>query len=70
MYPCNPLCAKKTTSGRMLGMCYILCMSSSVWVSASGAQGGERGGAGGRAPCMGVGGQRPRFFFFGLTYFR
>ena len=30
MQPCNPLCAKKTTSGRMLGMCYILCTSSSV----------------------------------------
>jgi hypothetical protein len=35
---------------RLLGMCYILCTSSSVWASALGAQGGA-----GAAP--------PNFFF-------
>ena len=54
--PVTPLYAKKTTSGRMLGMCYILCMSSSVWAYALGAQ----GGSGAAAPK----------FFFGPTYFR
>jgi hypothetical protein len=48
--------AKKTTSGRMLGMCYILCRSSSVCVVSS-MQGGLRGV---KSPRAGVRGHLPQ----------
>jgi hypothetical protein len=50
MQPYNPLYTKKTTSGRMLGMCYILCV--------------RRGFPEGRIPLVwGFGGNAPEFVF-------
>jgi hypothetical protein len=56
---------KRKPVGGVLGMCYILCMSSSVWAPAPGAQGGN-------APNFFFSGHifSPSRHIFGMTYFR
>jgi hypothetical protein len=71
MKPYSPVYGKKTTSGKMLGMCYILSTTSSIiFYVASREQGGlgwggalgspSKGCRGGYPPYMRVQGQLPR----------